>query len=89
LRKEIEFIRAENEELKKKIQVLESQRNVSDQLSITLKEEISTLREALNHYKIIVDENKIVMESNKKEIDHLRVIAVHEDDRGKRQNKKR
>lgn len=76
LRKEIERIREENEELRKKIQTLEDQRNASDQLSNTLKEEIKTLRDTLNHYRKIVDENNIVMESNQKEINHLRQIAV-------------
>lgn len=76
LRKEIGRIREENEELRKKIQILEDQRNASDQLSNTLKEEVKTLRDALNHYKKIVDENNIVMESNQKEIDYLRQIAT-------------
>lgn len=75
LRKEIERIREENDELRKKIQTLEDQRNASDQLSNTLKEEIKTLRDALDHYRKLVDENNIVMESNRKELDHLRQVT--------------
>lgn len=77
LRKDIERIRLENESLKKRIEVLDNQRDASDQLSITLKDEIRALRETLDHYKKIVDENKIVMESNQKEIDYLREIAFN------------
>lgn len=78
LRKDIERIREENETLKRKVEILETQRNESDRLSNTLKEEIHTLREALNHYKKIVDENKIVMNTNQTEIDYLRKIAFNE-----------
>jgi hypothetical protein len=69
LRKEIELIKEENSTLRQKISILESQRNASDRLSETLREEISALRTTVEHYKQIIDDNKITMTANKREVD--------------------
>jgi len=89
LRTDINRIRDENESLRKRIEVLDAQRNASDTLSTTLKEEIHKLRETLDHYKKIIDDNKIVIDSNEKEIGLLRDKLIYAYGDGKKTTKKK
>ena len=84
LRVDINRIRDENEALRKRIETLDTQRNVSDTLCVSLKDEIHKLRETLDIYKKIIDDNKVTMDSNEKEIGLLRdkLIDAYGDNNG-------
>jgi hypothetical protein len=58
LRQDIDRIRQENDILKKKIEMLESQCIANDQLIVTMREEIKSLKETVEYYKTIVNEKK-------------------------------
>lgn len=58
LRQDIDKLRGENDSLRKKIDMLETQRTESDRLTNTLKLEITTLKDSIDRYKQIIKEKK-------------------------------